>query len=224
MDIKTLKVAARQMLKLKKGQSTGLTLGVHYAWIIIVIAAFMHMAGGSIRQTFGVLIVPFEVEFGWSPASSVLAYSLASIVGALLAPISGIATDRYGARKVILVGIVFYFFGAIFTGFASQVWHIWLSFGLGLGVAQAAFNVPILAAATYWFRTRLGLGIGLLQASHGVGPAVMVILVSLIITSLGWQFAFLALGTLSTLNQSQGGIYISGRCQRRGSACHPRVG
>ena len=26
------------------------------------------------------------------------------------------------------------------------------------------------------------------------------------------------------LNQSQGGIYISGRCQRRGSACHPRVG
>ncbi len=28
----------------------------------------------------------------------------------------------------------------------------------------------------------------------------------------------------NTLNQSQGGIYISGRCQRRGSACHPRVG
>ena len=79
------------------------------------------MAGGSIRQTFGVLIVPFEVQLDWSPAASVLAYSLASIVGALLAPISGIATDRYGARKVILVGIVFFFFGAIFTGLATQV-------------------------------------------------------------------------------------------------------
>jgi MFS family permease len=199
MAIKTLEVAARQMLKLKKGHSAGLTLGIHYAWIIIVIAAFMHMAGGSIRQTFGVLIVPFEVQFGWSPASSVLAYSLASIVGALLAPLSGIATDRYGARKVILLGIVFYFFGAIFTGFASQVWHIWISFGLGLGVAQAAFNVPILAAATSWFRTRLGLGIGLLQASHGVGPALMVILVSLIISSVDWQLAFLTLGTLGAL-------------------------
>ncbi len=187
------------MFLLKKGHSTGSRLGIHYAWIIIAIAAAMHMAGGSIRQTFGVLIVPFEVQFGWNPASSVLAYSLASMVGALLAPISGIATDHYGARKVILVGIVFFFFGAIFTGFASQVWHIWISFGIGLGVAQAAFNVPILAAATYWFRTRLGLGIGLLQASHGVGPAVMIILVSLIISSVDWRLAFLTLGTLGAL-------------------------
>ena len=187
------------MLKMKNGRTTGRKLSIHYAWIIIAVAAVMHMAGGSIRQTFGVLIVPFEEQLGWSPAASVLAYSLASIVGALLAPLSGIATDRYGARKVIMVGIVFFFFGAIFTGLASQVWHIWISFGIGLGVAQAAFNVPILATATYWFRTRLGLGIGLLQASHGIGPAVMVILVSLLIASVNWQLTFMALGILGSL-------------------------
>ena len=197
--IKTLEGNTEQMLKPQKDRPAGRKLGIHYAWIIIAIAAVMHMAGGSIRQTFGVLIVPFEEQFGWSPAASVLAYSLASIVGALLAPISGIATDRYGARKVILVGIVFFFLGAIFTGLASQVWHIWISFGIGLGVAQAAFNVPILAAATYWFRTRLGFGIGLLQASHGVGPAVMVILVSLLIASVNWQLTFLILGISGSL-------------------------
>ena len=187
------------MLKAQKDRSTGRKLGIHYAWIIIAIAAVLHMAGGSIRQTFGVLIVPFEEQLGWSPAASVLAYSMASIVGALLAPISGIATDRYGARRVILVGIIFFFFGAIFTGLASQVWHLWISFGLGLGVAQAAFNVPILAAANYWFRTRLGFGIGLLQASHGIGPALMVILVSALIASVNWQLTFLILGTLGSL-------------------------
>ena len=187
------------MLKPQKDRSTGRKLGIHYAWIIIAIAAVLHMAGGSIRQTFGVLIVPFEEQLGWSPAASVLAYSMASIVGALLAPISGIATDRYGARRVILVGIIFFFFGAIFTGLASQVWHLWISFGLGLGVAQAAFNVPILAAANYWFRARLGFGIGLLQASHGIGPALMVILVSALIASVNWQLTFLILGTLGSL-------------------------
>ena len=197
--IKNLEVAAEQMLKPQNGRTTGRKLGIHYAWIIIVIAAVLHMAGGSIRQTFGVLIVPFEEQLGWSPAASVLAYSLASIVGALLAPISGIATDRYGARKVILVGIVFFFLGAIFTGLASQVWHIWISFGIGLGVAQAAFNVPILAAATYWFRTRLGFGIGLLQASHGIGPALMVIMVSVLVASANWQYAFLTLGIFGSL-------------------------
>ena len=197
--VKNLEVAAEQMLKPQNGRTTGRKLGIHYAWIIIVIAAVLHMAGGSIRQTFGVLIVPFEEQLGWSPAASVLAYSLASIVGALLAPISGIATDRYGARKVILVGIVFFFLGAIFTGLASQVWHIWISFGIGLGVAQAAFNVPILAAATYWFRTRLGFGIGLLQASHGIGPALMVIMVSVLVASANWQYAFLTLGIFGSL-------------------------
>ena len=197
--IKNLEVAAEQMLKPQNGRTTGRKLGIHYAWIIIVIAAVLHMAGGSIRQTFGVLIVPFEEQLGWSPAASVLAYSLASIVGALLAPISGIATDRYGARKVILVGIVFFFLGAIFTGLASQVWHIWISFGIGLGVAQAAFNVPILAAATYWFRTRLGFGIGLLQASHGIGPALIVIMVSVLVASANWQYAFLTLGIFGSL-------------------------
>ena len=88
----------------------------HYAWIIILIAGIMHMAGGSIRQAFGVLIVPLETEFGWSPVSSTLAYALASVVGALLAPISGMATDRYGARKVILVGVAFFFLGSMVTG------------------------------------------------------------------------------------------------------------
>ena len=174
-------------------------ISLHYAWIIIAIAAVMHMAGGSVRQSFGVLIVPMEVEFGWSPVASTLAYSLASIVGALLAPISGIATDRYGARKVILVGIMFFFLGAMLTGGASQVWHIWISYGIGLGVAQAAFNVPIIATATYWFRTRLGLGIGLLQASHGLGPAVMAIVVSLLITSIDWKLSFFAIGTIGAV-------------------------
>ena len=171
----------------------------HYAWIIILIAAIMHMAGGSIRQAFGVLIVPMETQFGWSPVSSTLAYALASVVGALLAPISGIATDRFGARKVILVGILFFFLGSMVTGAASNVWHIWLSYGLGLGVAQAAFNVPIITAATYWFRTNLGLGIGLLQASHGLGPAVLAIVVSFLINSVEWRATFWAIGVFGVI-------------------------
>jgi MFS family permease len=182
------------MLKSKTSDSPRMKPSIHYAWIIILIAAVMHMAGGSIRQAFGVLIVPMEIQFGWTPISSTLAYALASIVGALLAPISGIATDRYGARKVILVGIIFFLFGSLVTGAATQVWHIWISYGVGLGVAQAAFNVPIITTATYWFRTKLGLGMGLLQASHGLGPAVLAILVSVLITSVEWRATFWGMG------------------------------
>ena len=185
------------MFKSKTIPSLPIRPSIHYAWIIILIAAVMHMAGGSIRQTFGVLIVPMEIEFGWSPTSSILAYALASIVGALLGPISGIATDRYGARKVIMVGILFFLFGSLVTGSGTQVWHLWISYGVGLGVAQAAFNVPIITTATYWFRTKLGLGMGLLQAAHGIGPAVLAIVVSVLITSVEWRATFWGTGIAS---------------------------
>ncbi|HJN88637.1 MAG TPA: hypothetical protein QGI03_16060 [Dehalococcoidia bacterium] len=82
------------MLKQQGSQPTGLKVGIHYAWIVIAIAAFMHTAGGSIRQAFGVLIVPFQENMGWGPGSVTLSYSMASIIGATLAPISGMATDR----------------------------------------------------------------------------------------------------------------------------------
>lgn len=175
-------------------RSLGFKVGIHYAWIIIAIAAFMHMAGGSIRQAFGVLIVPLQDQLGWTPAAITLGYALASITGALLAPLTGMATDRFGARPVILFGIVFFVLGAMITGIVSEVWHIWISYGLCLGVAQACFNVPILTAATYWFRRRLGFGIGLLQASHGLGPAVMALLVGALLVSVDWKTAFWSIG------------------------------
>ena len=184
------------MVRVKNTGAFGLSSRVHYAWIVIVIAAFMHMAGGSIRQAFGVLIVPLQEDMGWSPATVTLAYAMASITGALLAPLSGYCTDRYGARKVIMVGVATFVAGAILTGVVSQVWHLWISYGLFLGVASACFNVPILTTATYWFRTHLGYGVGLLQAAHGLGPALMAILVSVLIIGASWKIAFWSIGII----------------------------
>ena len=179
-----------RMLSAKNKGAFGLPTGVHYAWIIIVILGFMHMAGGSIRQVFGVLIVPLQEDMGWSPATITLAYAMASITGALLAPLSGVCTDLYGARKMILVGAAFFVGGALLTGVVSQVWHLWISYGLFLGVAQACFNVPIITTASNWFRTHLGYGVGVLQATHGLGPALMAILLSALITGASWRTAF----------------------------------
>ena len=73
------------MLSPQVHRITKLFPGIHYAWIIIVIAGIMHMAGGSVRQAFGVLVVPLQQDMGWSPASISLGYALGSIVGAALA-------------------------------------------------------------------------------------------------------------------------------------------
>ena len=182
------------MLNKQQSRIPGFFPGIHYAWIIIAIAAFMHMAGGSVRQAFGSLVVPLQQDMGWSPMSITLAYALGSLIGAAMAPLSGIATDQFGSRKVIMVGILLFFLGAIVTGGATEVWHLWISYGLFLGIAQACFSVPILTTANYWFRERLGLGMGLLQAAHGLGPAVMAVCLSALIAALTWKSAFWLIG------------------------------
>ena len=184
------------MIKPRNTGAFGIPTGIHYAWIVMLIAAVMHMAGGSIRQAFGVLIVPLEEANDWNPAMVTLAYALASITGALLSPISGYCTDRYGARKVIVVGIIAFVIGALMTGIIGEVWHLWISYGLFLGASSACFNVPIITTASYWFRTHLGYGVGFLQASHGLGPAIMAILISVMISGSSWKVAFWSIGVL----------------------------
>ena len=63
-----------------------------------------------------------------------------------------------------------------------------------MGVAQACFNVPIITAATYWFRRRLAVGIGLLQAAHGLGPAIMAVLLTVMLSAMAWKTAFWLIG------------------------------
>ena len=60
----------------------------------------------------------------------------------------------------------------ILTGFMTSLWHFYLFFGFILSVSMAIFQVPLTVAVTMWFRKHLGLGMGLLQSSQGIGPLV----------------------------------------------------
>jgi hypothetical protein len=51
-------------------------LGVHYAWIVFAVTFITLLAASGTRSTPSVLMVPLEVEFGWSRATISLAVSI----------------------------------------------------------------------------------------------------------------------------------------------------
>ena len=67
-----------------------------------------------------------------------------------------------------------------------------------LGIAQAIFLVPLIPAAMIWFRRHLGLAMGLIMASWGIGPALATPLIALSIDKLGWKMSFIVIGVVST--------------------------
>ena len=124
----------------------------HYAWVIVAIIAAMQMVGAAMRMAFGVLIDPLTQTFGWSQSEVTLAYAITSVVTALASPFAGMMGDRFGARKSMAVGSVLFLVGMVLTGVVRQPWHLYLSFGLLMGIAQAMFLVPLIPAAMTWFR------------------------------------------------------------------------
>ena len=169
-------------------------LQVHYAWVIIGLSVLLYLGGGSITQAFGVVILPLQGEYGGGQGSITLAYGISAIISAVRAPSIGTATDKYGGRPGLFLGVVCFFIGTAMSAMATEVWHIWISYGLFLGVTQSCLNVALITTATYWFREKLGVGVGLLQCAQGVGPAGTTLLIGILLAHYDWRVAFWSLG------------------------------
>jgi MFS family permease len=171
----------------------------HYAWVIVVIIAGMQIVGTSIRMAFGVFIDPLQTQFGWSQGGIGFGYAICSIVSAVVSPWAGNLGDRFGAKRSMLVGTFVFLIGMLTTAFIKDLWQFWFTYGVILGIAQAIFLVPLIPAAMIWFRRHLGLAMGLIMASWGVGPALATPLVAFMIQEFGWTVAFVSIGIASTL-------------------------
>ena len=167
---------------------------VHYAWVLIGLSVLLYLGGGSITQAFGVVVLPLQYEMGWSQGSIALAYAISSIVSAALSPLIGMATDRYGGRSVLFLGVACFFIGTALSASATEVWHLWISYGVFLGITQSSLNIALITTATYWFRNKLGVGIGLLQFAQGIGPAGTTLLIGVLLATYDWRMAFWSLG------------------------------
>ena len=156
------------------------------------------MVGSSIRMAFGVFIDPLVEGFGWSPGAVSLAYSASTLVTAVFSPVAGYLGMRFGARKAMLGGTVLFFIGMMGTAAISELWHLYLWYGVFLGAAQALFLIPAMPAVAMWFRRHLGLGSGLVMISWGLGPAIMVQVMAFLIVSAEWKGTFQITGVIGT--------------------------
>ena len=81
----------------------------------------------------------------------------------------------------------------------SQMQHLWqfyLLYGLLIGGAVGAFNVPLTAMVTRWFVTHRGLTVALANCGIGVGGMLFAPLSRWLIMSFDWRATFFVYGLL----------------------------
>ena len=158
---------------------------IHYAWVMVVLAASMRFLSSSFRSSSSILLPRIVEIFGWSHGQVGAGFALQWVVSGLFGPPAGWMGERYGFRLTMCLGTILLIVGMILTGMMTQLWQFYLYFGVILSVSMAIFQVPLTVAVTQWFRKHLGVGMGLLQSSQGLGPVITVPVILLIYTGFG---------------------------------------
>ena len=94
----------------------------------------------------------------------------------------------------MLLGAYLFILGMVLTGSMTRLWHFYLYFGILLAVPLTIYQVPLVAKFAVWFRTHMGVAMGLLQALQGLGTVVAIPLVSVLFTHFGLAWTFWGCG------------------------------
>ena len=126
-----------------------------------------------------------------------LVFSLAGFLYFGLGVVTGPLADRWGSRRLAVLGMILTGLGLAAAGLAHSVVEVYAAYGLGVGLGVGCSYVPAVGAVQRWFVKRRGFASGLAVSGIGVGTLVMPLLASELIGGLGWRDAYLVLGVLA---------------------------
>ena len=150
--------------------------------------------------SIGALVVPVTSEFGWTRAQFQTAILFSSGLGALTAPVIGWLSDRYGARRLALPGLLGLSIGfLVAASMNGQLWMLYLAYG-GMALLGAG-TIPVTwtRAITTNFFQRRGLALGLTLTGTGICASVVPHYAVWLVEDYGWRVAYGGLALLPVL-------------------------
>ena len=168
--------------------------------LLICGAAIVTLAMG-IRHGIGLWLQPVTQAHGWTRETFAFAIAIQNLAWGVTGVLAGMAADRFGAFRVIVVGAVAYSLGLIGMAYADTSLVFALTAGLLIGVAQSGTtyavvygvigrNVP--ADKRSW-------AMGVTAAAGSFGQFLMVPTEGFLINQFGWQQALVLLGFAALL-------------------------
>lgn len=167
---------------------------VFYGWFVVAAAFAVTFVGFGSAYTFSAFVDSLQTEFGASRGSVSLVFSLAGFLYFSFGIISGPLADRWGSRRLAVLGMIVIGAGLVLAGKARSLAEVYAAYGLGIGLGVGCAYVPALGAVQRWFSQRRALASGIAVAGIGVGTLALPPLASLFITHLGWREAYGVLG------------------------------
>lgn len=164
---------------------------LYYGWIIVLVLGISMMLAYATRSSFTVFYAAILDEFGWTRADTAGIFSVGLVIYGVGGVMVGFLLDRLGPRRVFPIAAGIIMLGAVLSSQATEIWHLYLTFGLLVSFGQCAMGyVPTMTVINHWFVRRRGLALGivlfLFSLSFLFSP-----LTQYLRETVGWRTAFL---------------------------------
>ncbi len=177
----------------------------HTVWALVV---FGWVGNYMVRMAFSPLLEPVMAEFHLSHAGAGFLFSVFFYGYMGMQVPAGFLGDRFGRKRVLVVGILIVAVSTLATGLAPTLLVLGLA-RLLAGLAQGMYfanDRPIIAAATP--RDRLALGQGISFSGLGIGNALGVIVGGALGEIMPWRQVFLVLVALPVISATLIGRFV----------------
>ena len=166
----------------------------------------------GIAYSFGAFLLPISAELGAGRGATAGIFSLTTLALFGLGGLSGPAVDRFGPRRVLVVGAVSLGLGLLLTSRATSLWQAYLGHGVGVGLAVACAYVPLVAVVGGWFDRRRTVAVGVAVSGIGLGTLAGAPIAAALVERVGWRDAYLMLAAV--------GVAVAAGLRR--CSCGPR--
>ncbi|KAI1299304.1 Monocarboxylate transporter 10 [Halotydeus destructor] len=165
--------------------------GGFWAWIVVLGAFLANGIIFGVINCFGVLFESIQNQFVPDETD---AKFLTSCVGSTTVGmtfcfsfIASIMTDRFGVRSTAVLGSILAIIGMFASSYATTIVHLYLTYGIILGLGCSLAYTPSLVILGHYFTRRLGIVNGVVTAGSSLFTMTMAIALKGILKDYGLQ-------------------------------------
>ena len=161
-----------------------------YGWWMVGVALLVNgIAGGAVWSSVGVWTKAMEVHFAWNRTQLAGAFSLSQLESSIIGPVAGVLIDRFGARRMVLIGLIVMGLGFLVFSLTTNLAIFYLAFIIiMLGAGMGTF-LPVITALNRWFLRRRGTAIAIAGEGYFLSGIAIVPILAWSVTPghVGWE-------------------------------------
>jgi MFS family permease len=175
---------------------TWATLPLYYGWVVAGACFLVYAMVSPLITSFSIFFVAVLRDFQWSRGQLSLSLAIYLVLVGAASPFAGSVVDRFGPRRVMLIGAATTAAALISLSRATALWHFYIGFGVVAALGSAMLQiVPLTTIISNWFVRRRGTAIGIVACGSGAGHIFILPLLQYLIGRIGWRGTYLALGS-----------------------------